>query len=101
MHISTFFWLPVIPTVVHPLILAIWPTQEPTDPAAVDTTTVSPETGCPTLRSPRYAVIPFIPATPNDVDIGRVLVVIFLSTTPASTKAYSCQPNKPVTRSPG
>ena len=31
-----------MPTTRQPLILAIWPTIEPTDPAAAETTTVSP-----------------------------------------------------------
>ena len=42
---------PAMPTVRQPAILAIWPTAEPTDPAAVDTTTVSPGRGRPTSSS--------------------------------------------------
>ena len=35
-----------MPTVRQPMSLAIWPTAEPTAPAAVETTTVSPGRGC-------------------------------------------------------
>src|SRR5438876_139128 len=34
-----------MPTTWHPLIFAIWPTIEPTEPAAAETTTVSPSFG--------------------------------------------------------
>ena len=44
---------PAMPTVRHPWILAIWPTMWPTEPAAADTTTVSPAFGWPTSRIPK------------------------------------------------
>ena len=37
----------------HPLIFAIWPTMEPTEPAAAETTTVSPGLGWPTCSRPK------------------------------------------------
>jgi hypothetical protein len=43
---------PAIPTVVRPLILAIWPTVAPTGPLAAATQSVSPAFGCPMLRRP-------------------------------------------------
>ena len=45
-----------IPTTLQPLILAIWPTKDPTAPAAPVTTRVSPAFGVHILRKPKYAV---------------------------------------------
>ena len=39
-----------MPTTRQPLIFAIWPTIEPTEPAAAETTTVSPAFGLPTCE---------------------------------------------------
>ena len=44
------------PTTLHPLILAIWPTIEPTAPAAPLTTTVSPSFGKHTSMKHNWAV---------------------------------------------
>ena len=41
-----------MPTTRQPLILAIWPTIEPTEPAAADTTTVSPRFGLADIEQP-------------------------------------------------
>ena len=60
-----------MPIVWQPAILAIWPTAEPTEPAAVETTTVSPGRGCPTSSSAKYAVTPLRPSTPSDSESGR------------------------------
>lgn len=43
---------PVMPTVRQPFTRAICPTHEPTEPAAVDTTTVSPGWGRPSCSKP-------------------------------------------------
>ena len=45
-----------LPTTLHPLILAIWPTIEPTAPAAPSITTVSPSFGKHTSIKHKYAV---------------------------------------------
>ena len=45
---------------------------EPTEPAAADTTTVSPACGAPTSRSPKYADNPFVPRPPS-CSAGSVL----------------------------
>ena len=50
-----------MPMVRQPLILAICPTHDPTAPAAVETTTVSPAFGWPISSSAKYAVRPFSP----------------------------------------
>src|ERR1700756_2354943 len=97
---SHFSCAPAIPTTWHPLIFASWPTIAPTAPAAADTTTVSPAFGCPTLRSPKYAVRPGIPRTPNAVEIGASEGSTFCAPAP-SDNAYSCQPVRPSTMSPG
>src|SRR5260370_1209416 len=60
---SHFAAPPAMPTTRHPLILPIWPTNDPTDPAAAETTIVSPGCGRPMRRSPKYAVSPAMPYT--------------------------------------
>jgi hypothetical protein len=45
---------PAMPTVRHPLILAIWPAHDPTAPAAVETATVSPALGWPISSKARF-----------------------------------------------
>ena len=52
-------------------MFAIWPTAEPTAPAAVDTTTVSPGRGKPISVKAKYAVTPFNPRMPSESDSGR------------------------------
>ena len=60
-----FSSLPAMPTTRQPLILAIWPTTEPTAPEAAETTTVSPGCGRPMSSKATYAVIPGMPRTPR------------------------------------
>ena len=45
-----------IPTTLQPLILAIWPTADPTAPAAPVTTRVSPGFGLHNFKKPKYDV---------------------------------------------
>ena len=89
-----------MPTVRQPASLAICPTAEPTDPAAVDTTTVSPGLGSPTSVSAKYAVTPLSPSTPSASDSGRSVSVTLRRMGRGSVTAYSCQPSMPITRSP-
>ena len=67
---SHFFFPPAIPTVLQPKSFAICPTTEPTAPEAADTTTVSLSLTFPTSLSPKYAVLPGIPAGPKKDCIG-------------------------------
>ena len=53
------------------MIFAIWPTAEPTAPAAGETSTVSPGLGSPTPFSASSAVTPLIPSTPSASERGR------------------------------
>ena len=80
-----------MPTTRQPLILAIWPTTEPTGPDAAATTRVSPALGLPISRRPAYAVCPGIPSTPSAVEIGAIFGST-LRASPAPNVAYSCQP---------
>src|SRR5215470_15838629 len=59
-----------MPTALAPVILASWPTSDPTGPLAAATTTVSPDLGFPITRRPPYAVNPGIPSTPSPVVTG-------------------------------
>ncbi len=61
---------PATPTARQPRMRAIWPTTEPTAPAAPETTTVSPACGRQISRRPKYAVSPGMPSTPSAVEIG-------------------------------
>ena len=70
-HSFVFTGPPAIPTVRHPVIFAICPTADPTDPAAVETTTVSPAAAWPISSRPKYAVMPLSPSTPSESDNGR------------------------------
>jgi hypothetical protein len=88
-----------MPTARQPLIRAIWPTAEPTAPAAEDTSTVSPGCGRPTSSSAKYAVIPGMPRMPSAVEIGASAGSTGRSAA-ASATAYSCQPSMPSTMSP-
>jgi hypothetical protein len=63
---------PAMPTTRQPLILAIWPTTEPTGPDAAATTRVSPGFGLAISRRPTYAVWPGMPSTPSAVEIGAM-----------------------------
>ena len=88
-----------MPIARHPLIFAIWPTTEPTAPAAPDTTTVSPALGLPMSRRPKYAVMPGMPRTPRYTGSGAKRVSTFCTPLPSEI-AYSCTPKAPATKSP-
>src|SRR3546814_12012409 len=89
----------VIPMVRQPWIFAICPAAEPTAPAAVETTTVSPCFGCPIIERAVCAVAPLIPRIPREVDTGRSGSAILRTTAAAANTAYSCPQTQPVTES--
>ena len=70
LHISAFSSELVNPIILHPYILAIWPTAEPTLPAAVVTTIVSFVLGLHMSTRPAKAVIPLRPNAPRLADKG-------------------------------
>src|ERR1700759_1796239 len=76
---------PAMPTARAPLILAIWPTADPTAPDAAATTTVSPGCGLPISSSPVYAVMPGMPSTPTAVETGPSFGSILVSPLPAES----------------
>src|SRR5882757_5855880 len=82
---------PAMPTDRAPLILAIWPTSEPTAPEAADTTTVSPALGRPIFISPHHAVMPGMPSTDSAAESGAALGSSFIDMAPLDT-AWLCQP---------
>ena len=88
---------PAMPITRQPLILAICPTTEPVAPAAPETTTVSAAFGSPISSNPKKAVIPVVPSA-EIASSGGVPTGTFWKFGPA---AHSCQPVKPLTRSPG
>ena len=71
-----------MPTARQPLILAIWPTADPTGPLAAATTTVSPGCGLPMISKPAQAVNPGMPSAPSAVVIGAAAGSSFLSPSP-------------------
>src|SRR3546814_14800046 len=85
----------------QPWIVAICPSAEPAASVAFYTTTVSPCFGCPIIERAVLAVAPLIPRIPREVDNGRSGSAILRTTAEGATTAYSCQPNQPVTGSPG
>src|SRR4029077_19341310 len=87
-----------MPITVQPLIFAIWPTIDPTEPAAADTTTVSPDCGFPQPSRPKYAVQPATTHTLNRCVIGSMRGTLVASF--AGSAAKSCQPVSANTRSP-
>ena len=76
---------PAMPIARQPLMRAICPTLLPTDPAAPDTTTVSPGSGLPTSSSPKYAVRPLIPRTPRCTGAGASVVSTCVTPLPSDT----------------
>src|ERR1700733_1356021 len=90
-----------MPTARQPRIFAICPTADPPAPAAVETSTVSPGLGSPIVSSPTSAVTPFMPRTPSASEYGRSVSFTRRTTDEGATSANSCQPNHPVTISPG
>src|ERR1700722_10134784 len=88
-----------MPTTRSPLILPIGPTSEPTEPAAPEISRVSPLLGCPTSKSPAYAVNPANPNSPRYAVNGSPLSGNFVTPSPLESR-YSCHPNIPCTRSP-
>src|SRR5713101_3527455 len=90
---------PATPTARHPLILASWPTIDPTAPDAAETTTVSPGFGWPMSSRPTYAVKPGMPRTPIAVEIGTSRASS-LRRSLGFDAAYCCHPSYPATMSP-
>ena len=74
-QIDFFSFELVIPMVLHSKILAIWPTAEPTLPAAVVTTTVSPLLGLQISTNPACAVIPFNPVSYTHLTLPTIITV--------------------------
>ena len=75
-----------MPIVRQPWILAIWPTSEPTAPAAAVTTTVSPGLGLPISIRPTSAVGPATISTPKASASDRPGIGgSFWNTLPSST----------------
>jgi len=89
-----------MPTARAPLILATWPTAEPTGPVAAATTTVSPGFGRSISRRPEYAVKPGMPSTPRAVDRDAAEGSSRRSLVP-SLSVCERQPEYESTKSPG
>ena len=71
MHVATFSALPAEPMILDaPSSLAIWPTAEPTEPAAPETNTDSPARNRPMCMRPTYAVSPVVPRMPRYAETG-------------------------------
>ena len=83
-----------------PLSRAIWPTIEPTAPAAPETNTQSPGTIVATSSSPTYAVNAVIPSTPRYAEIGTPVIGGTTRNAPASPWATSRHPSWCTTTSP-
>ena len=67
-HLSS---VPAMPTTRRPRIFPIWPTSDPTAPAAAETTSVSPGFGRPISKRPTHAVSPMWPRSPRCASSGR------------------------------
>src|SRR3546814_6212001 len=81
-----------MPTVRHPSSLPIWPTADPTAPAAVETSRVSPGFGSPMPVSARCAVTPLLPHMPRLSVRGRSVSALLRPTAPQIGRAHVCTP---------
>lgn len=74
-----------MPIARPPRSRAIWPTIEPTGPAADETSTVSPALNCATSFMPNQAVIPGMPRMPSASEGGWCSGCSFQAPAPSVT----------------
>src|SRR5699024_294908 len=92
---------PADPTTVEaPMSLAIWPTADPTDPAAPEPKTDSPGWKRPMRSRPPYAVRPVDPSTPRDAETGTPSISRTTRNCRPSACAMSRQPRSCWTTAP-